>query len=407
MTPFEAIERAVLQPQAGRRLERRHLARDGVEDVSGERAGKERVVKEARLGFQPPGIGGEIARHLKGVVEPGSIIVLPAGARARLALAVARRRSPVLDEIGKVPGEVHRQRHRLARFDRGLEHDRAHVTLSLGRGGVVGALGQRAARGELIPELVEGVVPTAPEPAGLVVDLGPRRGEGHGAEPRVVLCVAIAAHEQAAYALALEVGVRRTAHVRRIERALARVADRVVQVCRQRNLHRALAWVVELDLQDRRRQARVLVVERDKGVVGVQGHLERHIRVLELDPGQRVLAVKGALPQVREPRTVEARDAKAIPLKVRSALAREGRMGWRLHDLGDRRLSFSLCPQGEERVGQERTDVGPVKDLPVAQCTGARERHAARADPADRKGDLGKPGALVRPRRAKLVQLTL
>ena len=139
--------------------------------------------------------------------------------------------------------------------------------------------------------------------------------------------------------------------------------------------------------QDEGRDAGVVGLERDERIEGFERDLERDLAVGELDLGEGVFALEAGLLHARQAGHEDAAEAET---------GREGRLERALED-ADELLAGLLEVEGEEGEGHVDALAGPVEDLPVAEVAAAAERDRARADAAEREGDLVER---PRPRRS-------
>jgi hypothetical protein len=162
------------------------------------------------------------------------------------------------------------------------------------------------------------------------------------------------------------------------DRPDAVVTDRVDDRAGDRDLGRGGAGVLHAVAQNESGDPGIVRLEGDEGIEGLEPDLERDLAVGELDLGERVFALETGLLHPGQAGHEDALEAEA---------GRERRLERALED-PDELPARALEVQGEEGEGHVDALAGPVEDLPVAEIAPAAERDRARADAAEREGDL-------------------
>ena len=342
--------------------------------------------------FEAAEIGLEVFGGGPGVGVLRSVVVLEDAA------ALLGNDIEIVEDVREVPGQDEGQDDLPAGSDRGREPERPDVGLLVGRGGGLGQVLELAVRGEVVPEDLKIVPPFAAHPMGEVGHVGPGGHEGHRpVRGRFRLDLA-RGHGQAAKRrrrLDLVDVLAELFVAEAVDLPDAVVADRVDDGAGDRDLGRGGAGVLDAIAQDEGRDAGIVRFEGDEGIEGLERDLERDLAVGELDLGEGVFALEPGLLHARQARHEDAAEAEA---------GREGRLERALED-ADELLPGLLAIEGEE--GERHVDAlaGPVEDLPVAEVAAAAERDRARADAAEREGDLAEGPPLEGAHRAGAEEL--
>ncbi len=267
------------------------------------------------------------------------------------------------------------------------------------RRGAVLTRGQPPVRGKVIPVIVEHIVPIAAQPGSLAPGGLGRRCERQRAVARMGRGVTLGGQAQGSEPGLLYPSVQvltaPLADAPAAQRAAVIVTQRVGHVPGQRYIHGKAAFVGDLVLQDRYRQARIVGIGRDKGAIGLQFYAHGQGGILQVHPGEGKLAAEGGRAHMRQAGATLAVDAKANAAVLRPACAIERGLGRCLQHPCHRGLSLGARPDREKGIGHRHALVGAVKYLPIDQPATAGERDAAGADAAQGKGDAAELIALV------------
>ena len=379
---LEGVEPAVRGPQAGRRADDGHLARDRVEHLGRQRGVEERVVERPRPGRQ---VRQPLERFLGGGPGVRPLGGEPVGhAAADDGLAGERlERAPVVHQVREVPGEDERQLDGLAGREPDPEPERARVGLAGGAHRALGSLGQAAVGAEIVPEVLDVVEPPAPLPVLGEGDVAPRRRHRDRAGAGMSRVEAGPAHPDPADR-ALVRPLVQVAAEHRVPASTGQVRDaveahRIHLGVGEGELDRAARGIPEPPEEDGDRQARDPIVERDERRERLQLRLDREGRILEADRGGRVRA--------GERRLLEPRQRRDGP-GGQTPIGHERRQEAPLQDPGDGLAALGARPDREEAERQIAPLRRAVEDLPVAQLTAAAERDRPGADAAEREADL-------------------
>ena len=253
---------------------------------------------------------------------------------------------------------------------------------------------------EVVPEDLEIVPPVAADPVGEVGDVGPGCRQGHRSEGRLLGLDLARGHGQAAEGrrrLDLVDVLAELVVAEPVDLPDAVEADRVDDGAGDRDLGRGGAGVLHPEAQDEGRDAGIVRLQRDERIEGLEPDLERDLAVGELDLGEGVFALEAGFLHARQAGHEDAAEAEA---------GRERRLDRTLED-ADVLLARLLDVEGEEGEGHMDALAGPVEDLPVAEVAAAAERDRARADAAEREGDLVEGRPFERADRSGAKELVL
>ena len=151
-------------------------------------------------------------------------------------------------------------------------------------------------------------------------------------------------------------------------------ADGIAQVTVETRLDDFLPHVLDLDLNDRGRQARIIDVQGDEGREDLQRDDEGLGRIAVLDVADRIFAAEGDF-------------GKEAPWKLQAATTDPASVATTTKVNGK---SLQHGALGHERmgvVGVARADL-LVEDIPMPEIAVAAKVELARAEPADRHADL-------------------
>ena len=172
-----------------------------------------------------------------------------------------------------------------------------------------------------------------------------------------------------------------------LDGADAVVADRVDHRAGDGDLGRGGTRVLHPVAQDEGGDPGIVRRQGDEGIEGFEPDLEGDLAVGELDLGERVFTLEAGLLHAGQPGHEDALEAEP---------GRERRLERALEN-ADELPAAPLEVQGEEGEGHVDALAGPVEDLPVAEVAAASNRDRARADAAEREGDLVEGRALEDP----------
>src|SRR4030066_73073 len=144
------------------------------------------------------------------------------------------------------------------------------------------------------------------------------------------------------------------------------------------DLGRSGARVLHPEAEDEGRDAGIVRIHGDERIERFERDLERDLAVGGLDLGGGVFALEPGFFHARQAGDKNAAETEA---------GRERRLDGALEDADELR-SRLVEIHGEKREGHVDALAGPVEDLPVAEVAAAAEGDRARADAAEREGDL-------------------
>ncbi len=285
---------------------------------------------------------------------------------------------PVVLAVGEAPGDREAHRGRLAGRHPEMGGDRA-MAAAAGRFGRIPPVLQLASGREVTPEDLQITEPRGfgLEPVLLIAHPRGIGGQGHIAIGDVSRLEPIAGEPQHG----------------QLPRAVHRVdvvlGERIPECAADRVGDRLPARVLHLDLKERRRYSRVLVVEGDEWVEGSESHPARELRLPKGDGGDGELAVELAVPEVGDPGQPVASGPEA---EGAIGVARErSAVGRREVAVEHARVQHLPPRLGLDReVGEPigAALVRPVEDLPVDEAAIAGEADRAGAYAPERKRDL-------------------
>ena len=394
---LEAVEGAVLQAQHGRALEYRQVGGDRIDYGRGQRRREQSFLERRRFPVQPVPVRKGVARRVARVLPQRGVVVPPTVGRrlaaARIAARIVRSRVPVVGVNGEVPGQ-HESRPALrARLHPQMSRQQAvgaAQACPAGANLLVAPVREPAGRRKVAPIGAHVVDPDAlvggPAPVLLATHIARVGGHGHVSRRAAIRPLAARSHADHGQPVvppkAVDLGGSR-------HRVVDRQADGIGQ-------GRVLR-VVDLDLEERRRDAGVVFTERYEGVERGDGHGTGKRVVAQRERGDRKLAAEARRAEVWRRRQVAARRTRS-ERRAPGACFQASGVGWLKIPLQHARIEHLAVPlrlDGKVGVTVGAALVRPVEYLPVDQPPVAGQADAAAADAAERKRNLAGPRPLM------------